>query len=238
LFKGGDCSDPNNFRGISIASCLGKIFNRTMNKRLQNKIETDKKLRDSQAAYRTDHSTVDQIFIFKALLNKYTKINNKALFACFVDFKKAFDSIWHSGLLFKLLDQYNIDGKFYSIIKSMYKNANSCVKLSSGITESFRLEKGIKQGDTLSPYLFNLYLNDIHDLFNDKSGTPPKLAEQLVGGLLYADDLLIISETPQRLQKSLDRLHKYCEKWRLQVNFKKTKIVIFKKRESKTNLHI
>jgi len=93
LFKDGDSSDPNNFRGISITSCLRKIFNRTMNKRLQNKIETDKKLRDSQAAYRTDHSTVDQIFIFKALLNKYTKINNKALFVCFVDFKKVFDSI-------------------------------------------------------------------------------------------------------------------------------------------------
>ncbi len=108
-----------------------------MNKRLQNKIEEDKKLEDSQAAYRSDHSTVDQLFIFKCLLNKYTKLHNRTLFTCFVDFKKAFDSIWHTGLLFKLLEYYNIGGKFYGVIKSMYRNAKSCVKLPTGITKPF-----------------------------------------------------------------------------------------------------
>ncbi len=108
LFKDEDHSDPINFRSISITSCTGKIFNKDMNNRLQNKIEEDEKLEDSHAAYRSDHSAVDQIFIFKCLLNKYAKLHNRTLFTCFVDFKKVFDSIWHTGLLFKLLKYYNI----------------------------------------------------------------------------------------------------------------------------------
>ena len=56
---------------------------------------------------------------------------------------------------------YNIGGKFHGIIKSMYDNAKSCVKLPGGVTQSLKLEKGINEGDTLSPYLLNLYLNYI-----------------------------------------------------------------------------
>ncbi len=108
-----------------------------------------------------------QIFIFKCLLNKYTKLHNRTLFTCSVDIKKAFESVWHTRLLFKLLEYYNIGGTFYEVIKSMYWNAKSCVKLPTGITKPFQLQKGIKQGDTLSPYLFNLYLNNVHSLFND-----------------------------------------------------------------------
>ena len=129
-----------------------------------------------------------------------------------MDFRKAFDNIWHTGLLFKLLSQFNIGGKFYSIIKSMYTNAKSCVKLKQGVTEKFNVEKGIKQGDTLSPYLFNLYLNDINDAFNKPNSEAPALMKRQVGCLLYADDLLILSETKAGLQYSLNNLFLYCKK--------------------------
>ena len=77
-----------------------------MNTRLQTKIEADRKLHDNQAAYRADYSTTAQIFIFKSLLNKYINVKKGKLYGCFVDFRKAFDSVWHSGLLFKMLSQY------------------------------------------------------------------------------------------------------------------------------------
>ena len=227
IFKGGDAFDPNNFRGISISSCLGKIFNRALNKRLQNEIEHNTQLKDTQAAYRRDYSTTDQIFIVNSLLNKYVRCKKKKLYACFVDFRKAFDNVWHTGLLYKLLQQYNVGGKFYGIIKSMYSNAKTCVKLHNGITDKFDLKKGIKQGDTLSPYLFNLYLNDINDIFVGQNSKPPSLMNSIIGCLLYADDLLILSETKDGLQHSLDKLYKYCHMWKLQINIQKTKVVIF-----------
>ena len=231
LFKDGDCYDPNNFRGISITSCLGKIFNRTLNKRLQHKVEQEKKLHDSQAAYRTDHSTVDQIFILKCLLNKYVQVQKKALYVCFVDFRKAFDNIWHTGLLYKLIKDFKIGGKFYGLIKNMYSNAKSCVKLETGITESFPLHKGIKQGDTLSPYLFNLYLNDLNNLFHSRTTDAPTLGEKFIGCLMYADDLVVISQSAKGLQTSLDRLYDYCQQWKLKLNIKKTKVMVIKKRK-------
>ncbi len=114
----------------------------------------------------------------------------------------------------------------------MYRNVKSCVKLPTGITKPFQLQKGIKQCDTLSPYLLNLYLNVVHSLFNDIDVKPLNLAKQLIGCLLYADNLLIISETQHGLQTSLNKLNKYCQTWQLRVNIKKTKVVIFRKRKT------
>ena len=152
IFKGGDMFDSNNYRGISLTSCLGKMFNKALNNRLQDDIDSNSKLIDTQAAYRHKFSTTDQIFIFNSLLNKYVKTGKRKLYVCFVDFRKAFDNIWHTGLLYKLISNFDIGGKFYGIIKSMYRNAKTCVKLNEGISEIFDLKKGIKQGDTLSPY--------------------------------------------------------------------------------------
>ena len=113
----------------------------------------------------------------------------------------------------------------------MYINAQSSVKLHNGITETFKFEKGIKQGDTLSPYLFNLYINDINDEFCSHLSDAPSLMKTIVGCLLYADDLLILSETKEGLQHSLDNLYNYCSTWKLQLNVKKTNIVIFSSRQ-------
>ena len=165
-----------------------------------------------------------------------SEVKRKKLYACFVDFRKAFDSLWHVGLMYKLFEHFNIGGKFYCIIRSMYKNAKSCVKLKEGITDTFRIQKGIKQGDTLSPYLFNLYLNDINKIFNCDENCPPLLMSKLVGCLLYADDLLIISQTKEGLQHSLDNLYDYCNMWKLQLNVKKAKVVIFSKRKVSTKI--
>ena len=134
IFKGGDVFNTNDYRGISITSCLGKLFNKALNNRLQLEIEYEKQLHDTQAAFRRDFSTTDQIFILNSLLNKYVRVKKRKLYACFVDFRKAFDSIWHNGLLYKLLSKFKIGGKFYGIIKHMYNNARSCIKLKHGIT--------------------------------------------------------------------------------------------------------
>ena len=100
---------------------------------------------------------------------------------------------------------------------------------------TFRIQKGIKQGDTLSSYLFNLYLNDINKIFNCDDNCPPLLMSKFVGCLLYADDLFI-SQTEHDLQKSLNNLYEYCNIWKLQLNVRKTNIIIFNQRKQQSNL--
>ena len=82
------------------------------------------------------------------------------LFCAFIDFQKAFDSVWRTGLWTKLL-KYNITGKVLSIIKNMYGNIKSCVSINGNTTAFFNCKTGLRQGENLSPLLFSLFLNDV-----------------------------------------------------------------------------
>ena len=136
-------------------------------------------------------------------------------------------SVWRNGMFYKLLN-YNIRGFFYDIIKKMYQNTKSMVKCGNKYSQEFDSFTGLKQGDNISPMLFNLYINDLPDIF-DNTCDPPKLGIRDVNCLCYADDLVIISESPQGLQQSLNKLQLYCKKWKLNINVDKTKILVMSK---------
>ena len=125
---------------------------------------------------------------------------NKKLYLCFGDFSKAFDRVWRDGLLVKLL-RHGVGGKFYGSVKQMYFNTISAVKINNSITPTFKSEVGVKPGDNLSPSLFNVYLNDLK--FPEHSCDPIKLSSVSLSHLLWADDLLIMSESSVGLQKCL-----------------------------------
>ena len=86
-------------------------------------------------------------------------MKGKKLYCCFVDYRKAFDSV-NRGMLFYKLSQCGIDCKIMNIIRSMYVNVKSCVKYKSQLSEYFSCSQGLMQGESLSPILFSLYVND------------------------------------------------------------------------------
>ena len=116
IFKSGDRADPSNYRGICVSSCLGKFFSIILNQRLLNFTQKNNILHNSQIGFMPNFRTSDHIFTLRTLIDQHV-INKKKgrIYACFIDFKKAFDSIWHDGLLLRLL-QYNISGNFYKLI--------------------------------------------------------------------------------------------------------------------------
>ena len=152
-------SDPSNYRGICISSCLGKLFCSILNQRLLDHVKSLDILHKSQIGFLANNRTADHVVTLRTLIDKYVHGHQTKVYACFVDFQKAFDSVWHDGLLFKLL-QYNVRGKFFSLIKSLYANSTCSVRLRSKKTRSFQYARGVRQGCILSPLLFNLYLND------------------------------------------------------------------------------
>ena len=227
IFKSGNHLDPNNYRGISITSCMGKLFTTILQSRLLSYLEDNNKLSPKQAAFRPGYSTTDHLYTLKSLINKYVHVNKEKLFVCFVDFRKAFDKVWRNGLFVKLL-RMGISGNFYNLIKHMYKTTKSKVKLPLGLSTIFEHNTGIKQGDGLSPLLFDVFINDLNNIFDDTCD-PPKLGTLGIHNLLYADDLIIMSTSKEGLQRGLDKLDTYCKTWHLEINSDKTKVMVLSK---------
>ena len=132
IFKNkGSPLDPGNYRGITILSCLGKLFTSIINDRLSDYLEKFGILGEEQAGFRHGYSTLDHIFNLKSIIDIYLS-KRKKLFCAFVDYAKAFDTVNRSHLWKKLI-QIGINGKVLKIIINMYNNAKSCVKSNLGL---------------------------------------------------------------------------------------------------------
>ena len=147
-----------------------------------------------------------------------------------------------SSLWAKLLENH-INGNILNVMYNIYRQAKSCVKNGSEISEYFDCKVGVRQGDNLSPLLFAIYLNDFEyyisrkyyglkylgQIINEELGDDDIELFIRMFVLLYADDTVILAENSSQLQKALDATSDYCKKWKLTVNLSKTKIIIFSK---------
>ncbi|WAR21446.1 LIN1-like protein [Mya arenaria] len=209
LFKGNDPNDPSNYRGISIMPCLSKVFKSILNERLLILMPKAR--------------TCNHMFVVKTLTEKYLN-NGIKIFACFVDFAKAFDTVIHSILLNKLCD-IRITGPFYMTIsiKDMYSSNYMHIRLKDTLTEMFMPKIGLRQGDNLSPNLLKLYLYNLPQCFGE-ADDQVTLKNCKFSCLLYADDLVLLSTSEQGLQSCLYKLSQYSDKYGLSVNLNKTNI--------------
>ena len=216
------------------------MFTSVINNRLKEYAEKTDLIESCQAGFRKKHSTADNIFIIKSLID-IAKASKTKLFGCFIDFKQAFDTVWRPGLWQKL-QNYNINGKCLRVIQNIYKNVKSKVVTQEGATAYFPCLTGVRQGENLSPFLFSTFVNDLNHFMMSKNlhGSPCEFeSEEIyiylkVMLLLYADDTVLFSNTENDMQLALDNFHLYCTKWRLTVNTDKTKIVVFSGGKHKT----
>lgn len=143
----------------------------TLNARLLTYLKSHKILEKWQAGFLPDSRTSDQTYVLKTLMDKYLKHYKKPLYACFVDFRKAFDMVWHEGLFLKLV-RHGIGGNFLRIIRDMYSIMKVCVKTNIGISDTV----GVRQGDGIRPFLFNLYINQLPELY--ETGMQPSTNDE------------------------------------------------------------
>ena len=126
------------------------------------------------------------------------------LYVFFVDFKKAYDCVWRQALLYKLL-MMNINGLFFNILKSVYANNEICVRVSNfQRSRFFTSNVGVRQGDAISPVLFNLYVSDLQSYLGFDTDAP-LLDTSYVNCLMYADDLVLVSRSEEGLQGLIDK---------------------------------
>ena len=176
IHKEGNKTDPNNFRGICISSVLLKIVCSLLNNRVQLQCKQRNIINKNQTGFKENHRTSDNLLTLKNVVKKYVTIGEKKLYTCFVDFRKAYDSVWHKGLFDKLEDNH-FSGKLLDLIKDIYRKTECAVKVNDSITEYFKYSKGVRQGCPLSPILFNIYVNDIFKFLNDNNNSNVFLKE-------------------------------------------------------------
>ena len=227
LHKSGELDDPNNYRGITLNSCISKLFTLLLNNRLTKWCDDKGLISYNQIGFRKGFRTSDHVFTLKTLIDDSFK-NKQKLYACFVDFKKAYDTVWRKGLFYKLLS-YGISSKFVNLMKDMYSGIQLCISLSNGLSMPFKSLVGLKQGCNLSPLLFNIFINDIPMIIDDSNCDPPALGNQTVSCLLYADDLVLLSKSRTGLQNAINALNQFSKDWFLEVNQTKTKCLVFSK---------
>ena len=128
LFKNkGDVSSPENYRGITLLSCLGKMFTAVINKRLTKFLDQRQFIGEEQVGFRKGYGPNDHIFVLKSIIDLYLS-KKWNLNAVFVDYKTAFDQINRTTLWHKIINS-GINGKIFRKIVNLYSNAHSCLKM-------------------------------------------------------------------------------------------------------------
>ncbi|CAM1154572.1 Uncharacterised protein r2_g4318 [Pycnogonum litorale] len=153
VFKGGKADEANNYRPISLLSCLYKLYSRILNTRLYDWCESNEILNPCQYGFRKHLGTVEAIFNMQTILQKYAMVKNGRIISAFVDFKNAFDRVDRSILCQKLINS-GISRKFVQAIMATFSNNAACVSYANRCSESFPTVIGVKQGDVISPFFF------------------------------------------------------------------------------------
>ena len=165
-------------------------------------------MRPEQISGKKGARTADHLTVIRFLIEKYTMQGKKRLYACFFDLKKAFDTVDRDTLLYILLEKYQIGGSFLKLLKEMYSDNQMYLKLTAGLTQPFTTTVGVKQGFVLSPIIFNIFINDLPDHYDDQCD-PVLINNQKVQALMFADDVMVLSQSSQGLKRAINITVKY-----------------------------
>lgn len=214
IHKGGDKLSVTNYRPVSITSVCCKVLEHMIAKHIINFLEKNDLLCLFQHGFRSGLSTVTQLIETVHDLCEAIDECKQVDVVC-IDFAKAFDKVPHHKLLYKLR-RLGISAAIVSWIEGYLRNRFQSVRIGTSVSEKCEVLSGVPQGSVLGPLLFLLYINDIPAIVN-----PPVKIK------LFADDCLIYSRVlcandQTKLNKSLQALDLWCQRWGMEINYKKT----------------
>lgn len=221
LDKGkGDPQLLSNKRGISLTSNLGKLFERVVNNRVKQYLQ----FTQAQAGGREGKSCVDHIFVIKSVINQFQK-EKKPTFCAFIDLEKAYDKVWPDAIYHALWER-GIKGKLWRVMKSLNTGLATVVQTKYGPTKPVNICQSIRQGGVLSVSEFSVLIDCLEeDLQREQLGI--QFGDLLIASLLLMDDIVLVSDSSQGLQKMLNVVNNFILRWHLVVNPTKSKVIIF-----------
>ena len=226
LPKKGDLKLCNNYRTLSLICHPSKVLLRIILNRLKHQAKDI--IAEEQAGFMKGRSTVEQIFNLRQIIEKYQE-HQQELFHVFIDFKKAFDRVWHQAL-WATMHKYNINKNLITLIEELYNHATSSVYLDGDIGEWFRTTVGVRQGCLLSPTLFNIFLERIMTDALEEHESTVSIGGRVVSNLRFADDIDGLAGSADELSELIKKLDESCSSYGMEISAEKTKVM--------TNVHV
>ena len=206
LPKKGNLQLCQNYRTISLISHSSKVMLKVILNRL--KPQAEEIIAEEQAGFRAGRITTEQIFNLRI----------------FIDFKKAFDRVWHAAL-WATMRKYNISANLVCTIEQLYDKATSAVQMNGSIGEWFRTTVGVRQGCLLSPTLFNIFLERIMSDALEEHDGKVSIGGRNITNLRFADEIDALAEEEQELEALVESLDKTCTRYKMEISVEKTKLM-------------
>jgi hypothetical protein len=223
LHKSGPRDVIENYRPITTSSSVGKLFMLIITKRLGALAEECGWLGEYQMGFRKNRCTSDCLLIMSDMIDT-AKRDNIPLYFAFLDISKAFDKLeW--PIIWKSLAELGVEHRFIDLLRAIYRDSATSVRLGNNETGLLEVERGVKQGCVLSPLLFALVMSSLTRKLDSLEGA--KYTGGQIPCLLYADDILLCANNAGDLQKSLDVATGFSEDVLLKYSFSKSKIMAF-----------
>ncbi len=223
IFKAGDPSIASNYRPISLLNTISKVLERAVFKYLYNHFKDNNILTPLQSGFVPGDSTVNQLtFLYNTFCRALD--DGKEVRVVFCDISKAFDRVWHTGLLLKL-KAAGVINNIHDWFTSYLSNRKQRVVLPGVTSDWNQIKAGVPQGSILGPLLFLLYINDIVNDINSSIR-------------LFADDtsLYLIVDTPETASRTinadLDTITNWSNKWLVLFNPKKTESLLISRKRN------
>ncbi|KAI5739997.1 hypothetical protein M8J77_026070 [Diaphorina citri] len=232
LHKKGDKEDCNNYRGISLLNCTYKIFSKILLKRLES--YTTSIIEEHQSGFVKGRSTTDQIFIVKETIAKYWEYDRECCLL-FIDFSKAYDSLYRERIWHKM-ESFGIPEELIKLVKLSINHSKCKVRVNGETSTSFSVRSGVRQGDGISPTLFNIAIEGaLQKVKNTRGGVE---IGKVINILAFADDVVIIAENLNDLKELTKVLIKETSEVGLKINETKTKFMHVKRNKEDSPSHI
>ena len=220
-----DLANVSNYRPISLLEPLGNFFEKLINIRLRRYLDDNNLISTTQFGFRSHRSTQD---VLNIMLSYIKNNNDRRLKTVLVtkDVERAFDTVWHAGLRYKLCNNFNFPPLISKLLCSYLDDRKLKLKFCGKISDTLRMFAGVPQGGILSPTLYTLYTSDIPDTYYRDSLT-----------LMYADDCThlarhdVLSTLVRRINYELDVVSRWEQLWRIKTNQQKTKVIFIRPRK-------
>ena len=207
----GDKQLVTNYRPISLLPICGKLFEKIIFNNLYGYLNGNNLLTKNQSGFRPGDSTTNQLlYLVNEIHEAFENSKSLEISAVFLDISKAFDKVWHEGLVFKL-KQNGISGSLLTLFENYLCNRKQRVVLNGSCSDFFTIESGVRHGSVLRPLLFLIYINDLET--NIKSNIK-----------FFADDTVLFSIVNDPLISAIELNHdlnviqQWAHQWKMEFN--------------------